>query len=224
MSSAAAFEPEKYDSSIRKTLPFYEEFYKQVVDILKVSEKKNLLWLDAGCGTGKMYEAAQEELSIQEFVFADISENMLDIARNRFQKEGKYFKKMAVQELNDHERYDVITAIQIHHYLTQREREESVKKCWNALKPGGFFFSFENFAPNSEFGKKLFMQRWKEYQLQNGISMEEADRHIMRYGKDYFPITVEQHLTLMKKCGFQIVEMIWISYMQAGFMGVKEGV
>lgn len=32
----------------------------------------------------------------------------------------------AAQELNDHERYDVITAIQIHHYLTQRDREEAV--------------------------------------------------------------------------------------------------
>ncbi len=44
---------------------------------------------------------------------------------------------------------------------------------------------------------------------------------MQKYGTEYFPLTVEAHLELMRQCGFQTVEVIWMSYMQAGFMGVK---
>ncbi|EOS34690.1 hypothetical protein C808_05074 [Lachnospiraceae bacterium M18-1] len=42
-----------------------------------------------------------------------------------------------------------------------------------------------------------------------------------RYGTEYFPITVEAHLDLMRKCGFSAAELVWMSYMQAGLMGIK---
>lgn len=80
-----AFRAEEYDAKIRQTLPFYEEFYEQIIDVLDISGKKNVSWLDVGCGTGKMYEAAIERISIQEFVFADISEKMLAVAKRKFQ-------------------------------------------------------------------------------------------------------------------------------------------
>lgn len=216
-----AFDPEEYDGKIRQTLPYYEEFYQQVTDILKIAEKKEISWLDLGCGTGKMYEMARMNLELQKFVFTDVSEKMLDIARSRFQKDGNCFKKMSVQELEARERYDVITAIQVNHYLTPKEREESIKRCRNALRAGGFFFSFENIAPVSEIGKKLFLRRWQKYQEQNGKSLAEARSHIERYGREYVPISMEEHFNVMKRCGFQAVELIWMSYLQAGFMGIR---
>lgn len=41
-----AFEPEEYDRKIRQTFPYYEDFYKQITDILVVMEKKDVVWLD----------------------------------------------------------------------------------------------------------------------------------------------------------------------------------
>lgn len=102
--------------------------------------------LDIGCGTGKMYEAAEKRTSVREFVFTDISEGMLAVARERFQAGKNRFERMSVLELEDIEKYD---------------------------------------------------------------------------GVDYFPLTVGTHFELMRECGFQGVELIWMSYMQAGFMGIK---
>lgn len=216
-----AFRTEEYDVKIRQTLPFYEEFYEQIIDVLDISGKKNVSWLDVGCGTGKMYEAARERISIQEFIFTDISEKMLAVARGRFQAEKNRFKEMSVLELEDIETYDVVTAVCVHHYLSEKERRQAVKKCCRALKAGGLFFTFENIAPDSEIGRRLVLDRWKSYQIRNGKDRIEAENHMKRYGADYFPITVRAHLELMRECGFQTAEMIWMSYMQAGFMGVK---
>ena len=38
---------------------------------------------------------------------------------------------------------------------------------------------------------------------------------------EYFPLTIGTHLELMRECGFQVAELIWMSYMQDGFMGIK---
>lgn len=217
-----AFCAEEYDSKICQTLPFYREFYQQVADVIETSGKKQVSWLDIGCGTGSMYEAARERISMTEFIFTDSSAEMLDIARNRFRENGCFFKQMSVLELEDREKYDVITAILVHHYLTQQEREMAVGKCLNALKKGGFFFSFENIAPNSEAGREIFLRRWQKYQVRNGKSEEAAGKHSKRYGTGYFPIPVEAHFELMKRCGFQAVELVWMSYMQAGFLGIKK--
>jgi len=135
--------------------------------------------------------------------------------------EGNCFKKMAAQELEEREKYDVITAIQVNHYLSEAERKSAVRKCCQALKAGGIFFSFENVAPDSEEGKQIVLKRWQRYQIANGKSPEEASGHNKRYGTEYFPMTVEGHLDMMRSCGFRSVELIWMSYMQAGFMGIK---
>lgn len=239
-----AFQAEEYDAKIRQTLPFYDAFYEQIADILEAAGKRHISWLDIGCGTGKMYEVVEKRISawetsgqsgrclaagvserpafqISKFVFSDISEKMLDAARSRFQSEGNHFQRMSVLELDEQEQYDVVTAVQVHHYLTEKERESAVRNCFRALKNGGFFFSFENIAPCSETGRQIFLNRWKQYQIRNGKDEEEAEGHMKRYGTEYFPITVEAHLDLMRRCGFSAVELVWTSYMQAGLMGIK---
>lgn len=185
-----AFKAEEYDKKIRQTLPYYEDFYKQILDILSVMGKNDAVWLD--------------------------------ISKNRFQKAGNRFEQTAVQEIEEYEKYDVITAVQVNHYLSEKDRESAVKNSYQALKKGGIFFSFENIAPNSEKGKQIVLQRWQNYQIANGKDPAEADAHIRRYGTEYFPITVNAHFETMQKGGFQNVELIWMSYMQAGFMGIKE--
>ncbi len=45
--------------------------------------------------------------------------------------------------------------------------------------------------------------------------------HIDRRGVETFPITIEQHIDLLRRSGFRSVDILWASYLQAGFMAIK---
>lgn len=216
-----AFSYEKYDEKIAATLPYYEEFYKQISDVLHCYFKRKISWLDIGCGTGKMAETAFREFDIERFVFCDISQDMINIAKSRFENTNSEFIISPIQNIKFSEEFDVITSIMVNHYLKDSERLLSISNSFNALKKNGIFVSFENFAPFTQAGEKLFLERWKNFQITNGKSPEEAENHIKRYKKDYFPYTIPQIIDLLKSTGFQQTEILWLSNMQVGILGIK---
>ena len=85
----------------------------------------------------------------------------------------------------------------------------------------GIYISFENFALDCEEGARLYLERWRQFQIANGKNKVEADLHIERYGRDYFPVTISESIRLLKECGFRMVEILWASYMQVGILAKK---
>lgn len=210
----SAFDSTEYDEKIICTLPYYKQFYKQIIEVVNTYyEEKPLDWLDVGCGTGKVAEIAFKEAEIKRFVFCDNSVQMIDSAKKRFNFLNAEFIISDVQNINFQDEFDVVTTVQVNHYLKNDERICAIKKCCEALKSGGLFISFENVAPSGNVSEKLYLERWKRYQISMGKSYKEAEEHISRYKKDYYPISVSEHLETMKKCGFKEIELLWISYM-----------
>jgi tRNA (cmo5U34)-methyltransferase len=89
------------------------------------------------------------------------------------------------------------------------------------LKPNGIFVYFEHIRSFSEKGIDIALQRGHRYQIANGRSEEEVAQHFSRVDKEYFPITVTDHLELLKKTGFGCAEILWVSYTQGGFYAIK---
>ncbi len=211
----------EYDKQIKRTLPFYEEMIQQIVDIVRLLGLQPIKWLDVGCGTGKMARTALDNFNIQKMVCLDVDKEMLEKAE-RFCDDGKVeFLQCDVREIPYQEMFDIVTAVQVNHYFKKEERVAAIKNCYDALEGNGVYVSFENFAPDSEEGTRLYLERWKQFQIANGKTEEEADSHIKRYGKNYFPMSVGESVGLMKNCGFRMVEILWLSYMQVGILGRK---
>ena len=217
----SAFSSGEYDKKIIQTLPYYEQFYEQVIELVKAYNHNAVRWLDIGCGTGKMGSVALENVDLEKFVFCDSSEEMIRIAKERFRDYNVEFSICDVQELAYIDEFDIITAIQVNHYLRMDERKVALQKCYEALKNNGLFISFENFAPFTDLGKLVYLEKWKRYQMKQGKSLEECQKHINRYGKDYFPISLSENVELMKNCGFKVVEILWLSNMQVSLWGIK---
>jgi len=211
-----------YDDNITKTIPYYESYHKETINLIKSMEIEPEIWLDTGCGTGTLVEKAMKEFKSTKFILVDPSENMLKQAEKKLFSVDriKFLRPLPTQELTELE-VDVITAIQCHHYLSREDRKKAINACYNLLNDGGVFVTFENIRPFTEKGIEIGKKYWRNFQLSSGRDPEEIKEHLKRFNEEFFPITVEEHLKLMRNEGFSFVELLWYSYMQAGFYGIK---
>ncbi len=120
-----------------------------------------------------------------------------------------------------HGSFDVVTAIQCHHYLDHGGRRAAVAVCFDRLRPGGIFVTSENVRPLSFAGLELGLRYWACFQERAGKSPSEVAAQLARFDREYFPITLEEHLRLYREAGFVAVEVLWCSYLQAAFYAVK---
>jgi tRNA (cmo5U34)-methyltransferase len=217
--------PKDYDVQINRTIPYYDQFIGETINLLLSMDRPPTLWLDTGCGTGTIVRAALDIFPDTRFLLADPSEKMLEQAKRKLEGLGRvrFLEPSGTQDLKGMvtERPDVITAIQCHHYLSQEERIKAVGACFDILAKGGTYVTFENVRPLTNVGVSIGKKNWGHYQKKMGKSEVEVDAHLARFDHEYFPITVEEHLGLYRNAGFSTVELFWYSYMQAGFYCIK---
>ena len=142
--------------------------------------------------------------------------------RNQFGNKSYEFVCIGSEKLYFENRFDVVTAIQSHHYFDRFTREKAVLNCFNALKSGGIFICFENTAPFSEAGKDIMLKRLETFGLREGRTLEDVKYHSTRYNQEFLPLTISEHLNLLRKINFKASELFWHSYMQSGFYAIKK--
>ena len=76
----------EYDKNVRQTIPFYELFHAETIDIVKSLKPQTKIWLDTGCGTGYLVESALTHFPQTFFILADPAEGMLIEAKKRLQR------------------------------------------------------------------------------------------------------------------------------------------
>ena len=222
MDNKSAFNVNQYDENVRKVIPLYDEIYRQIFSLIKAyCGNKKISVLDTGCGTGNFGLKACEILDMSELVLCDPSEKMLSDAKIKLDGDPCKFICVGSENLDFENKFDVVTAIQSHHYFDKATREKAVKNCFKALKKGGIFIYFENTAPFTETGKDIMLTRLEDFELTAGRTPEEVKSHSARYGKEFFPINIKEHLEMLDKTGFKVAELFWYSYMQSGFYAVK---
>ena len=217
-----------YDAGIRRTLPYYDLFHAETMDLVRTVHPHPRLWVDTGCGTGSMVRSALLAFPKTRFVLADPNSGMLaaadaDISR-KDRKRAESLPPMGSAGLSVYKgrlKADVVTAIQCHHYLSTGARLTAVKACRDLLVPGGLLVVFENIAPDTREGIRIGLIRWASFQVARGKSRSEAAKHVGRYGKAFYPITLDAHIKLLRRAGFKTVELFWRSHLQAGFYAIK---
>lgn len=210
-----------YDEKISQTIPYYSKFYRQTLDVIEQCGFDEIYWLDLGCGTGTLEEQAFQKFPAVHFVLVDPSEKMLEQAKFKLENRSVKFVCAMSDSVQYENCFDVVTAIQSHHYMREQKRKKATECVYHALKKGGIYINFENIVSEDEDIKAFELLRWGRYQQRHGKTAEEALEHNARCGKNYFPLTMAQHIQLLKDTGFRKVHIFWSSYMQMGIYGIK---
>lgn len=224
--NATPLSASEFDKKVNDIIPFYSEFYNQVLDVIEQCQFRGKIdWLDMGCGTGTLQELAFQRLAGIDlnFVLVDIAEKMIEQAKEKLKDRPiEQYICASSDSIDFKNRFDIVTAVQTHHYLHEDERRRATEAAFRALKDNGIYIVYENVIPEDENVNKFELLRWGRYQQRRGRTKEEARAHNARCGVYTFPITVAQQIQLQKEAGFKTVQVFWYSYMTMGIYGLKD--
>ncbi|PIR75789.1 MAG: hypothetical protein CO030_01240 [Candidatus Magasanikbacteria bacterium CG_4_9_14_0_2_um_filter_42_11] len=195
-----------------------EYIWKDIKPLKRFATKGNRI-LDIGCGNGRLYQLF-EDLSI-EFTGIDISQNLIQIAKEKYPEARFTVGDMRVLPFDDAS-FDIAYSIAAVHHLPPEGQQEVLNEVACVLVPGGLFV-MTNWN---------FLGRWTKKRIEKGRYLigDMPDHIIANFisgdkktdaPRHYWNITPEQMTTMAGKAGFVVVKQYYSKNGEEE--GVKEG-
>ncbi len=180
----------KYDEQRRKFIPCFDDFYRLSASVASADTKTPNI-LDVGAGTGLLSSFLMERYPEASFTLIDISEKMLEIAKERFGNNSNVKYIIADYSKYDFaEEYDlVVSALSVHH-LEDEEKKELYKKTYSILKQNGIFINADQIYGETPFIENLNKTVWRQYIENSGLSKEELLAGYERIKLDNLSLTL----------------------------------
>lgn len=210
----------KYDEQRRKLIPCFDDFYGVLVSVASVNTENPKI-LDMGAGTGLLPAFLMKRYPKASFTLVDISEKMLDIAKDRFR--GNLNVEFIVADYSKFsfiKKYDmVVSALSIHH-LEDKEKKDIYKKSYSLLKQNGIIINADQVYGETPFIENMNKRVWRHYIENSGLSKEEILAGYERIKLDK-ESTLDQQINWLKEVGFCDVSCIYKYYHFAVMFGRK---
>src|SRR5579871_3572041 len=126
----------QYDSQRRYLIPCFDDFYSACLPLVKsLTHAKKVL--DIGAGTGLFSQFIYDLNPGLQFTLIDLSAEMLDVARERFEGEPNFeFVQMDFSKDQLPGKFDLIISSLAIHHLEDADKARLYKNIYKALNDG----------------------------------------------------------------------------------------
>ncbi len=206
---------QKYDNQRRFFIPCFDDYYQTSISFLSTIKSDFNSILDLGAGTGLLTKFLYEKFPNAKFTLVDISDQMMDIAKQRFANMDNfsflisdYSKELPTIQ------FDLIaSALSIHH-LDNDSKAFLYSNVYKDLPDNGYFINLDQFNASTDFINEKYNKYWYNFIGQSSILQMERDSWLQRRELDK-ENTISETLILLERIGFRHVECIY-SYMKFG--------
>lgn len=211
----------KYDSQRQYLIPCLKDFYSACLPLVKsLTHAKKVL--DIGAGTGLFSRFIYDLNPNLNFTLADLSGQMLDVARERFDGMNNFeFMELDLSKDALPGKYDIIISALAIHHLEDADKAKLYKKVYLALNDGGLFINADQVAGKNLLFDSLYKYHWRETVSNSGIDHEALVQAFERTKLDKFA-PLETQLIMLEKAGFNEVDCIYKNMNFAVFGGFKD--
>ncbi|MBD5095611.1 MAG: class I SAM-dependent methyltransferase [Lachnospiraceae bacterium] len=200
---------EEYDGNRRKFIPCFDDFYQNTTKFIvsNINEPKRII--DLGAGTGLLTYFWYQQCPNSEYVLVDIADEMLNVARKRFESIGNvsYQIENYIDKLPDVFFDTVISALSIHH-LEDEDKSKLFTRIYNRLPSGGLFINYDQFCAGQEEINNWFNSYWENQLATSGLMDKDIQLWKERRKLDR-ECSVEQEVDMLKNAGFNIVKCVY---------------
>jgi Methylase involved in ubiquinone/menaquinone biosynthesis len=188
-----------------------------------VPNAKNLL--DIGCGAGNYSLMMLTKIPNLNCTLVDLSKPMLDKAFERVSKMTSNSVTILQGDIREvglsENHYDIILAgAVLHHLRDDKDWETTFEKLFRLLKPGGCLMISDLITQDTELLNDYTWERYGNYL--EGLDGKEYRQKVLDYvAKEDSPRSMNYQLDLMKKVGFNKVEILHKNMCFGAFGGIK---
>ena len=181
--------------------------------------------LDIGCGAGNYSLKMLSKLRNLECTLVDLSGPMLDKAFERLSEQTHKKVQLVKGDVREvplkQNHFDIILAgAVLHHLRDDQDWEASFKKIYDLLKPGGCFMISDLITQDTEILSEYTWERYGDYL--EGLGGKDYRKKVLDYvAMEDSPRSMNYQLDLMKKVGFQKVEILHKNMCFGAFGGIK---
>ena len=211
---------------VSRSVPFYDEIHRIIIDVLKYKFIPQDKIYDLGCSTGTTIQLMSKHLWDQKasFVGVDNSAPMIEKAKDKLQ-ENWHPVELITSDIEDVDisHAGMVVMNYTLQFIDKSRRPALLKKIYDGLRPGGVFIYSEKIDSKDGDVHDLLTSLYYDFKKRQGYSELEIAQKREALERVLVPHTSDEQLNLLKDAGFTKSAMIFRWYNFACFMGIKDG-
>jgi tRNA (cmo5U34)-methyltransferase len=221
-----------FDQGIRQLLPHYDEMLEVVTRCLPST---SIRILELGCGTGELSLKILERCPNAQIIALDYSPRMVQFALQKITASGYQQQWRGIEaDFGDWAKnFDLsgigrgfdacVSSFAIHH-LSDEMKSKLFQSIRESLNPQGYFWNADPVLPESPILAEIYKTGRENWTSQQGINLTEVRQKVgsssnYGYSSQDQLATLESHLKMLVKAGFNITAVPWKFYGLAVFGG-----
>ena len=200
---------QEYDTQREYVIPELMQFYSTAVWAADSPNHPPSI-LDIGAGTGLMSAFLLQKFPDAHITLMDFSDNMLDVARQRFMGNKKI--QYVVSDYNRSDPggpYDIIcSALSIHH-LSPEDKHQLFNKIYTALSSGGMFVNADQADGETPYFRERYLEYWNEFLKAGPLNDREHEEILKRRNMLDRNDKLSLQLLWLREAGFSDVDVVY---------------
>jgi tRNA (cmo5U34)-methyltransferase len=217
-----------FGDMLYRSVPFYEEVQRMVVEIAKAFAQERSRVYDLGCSLGTTLVGLGQAITDPSvrLVGVDLSKPMLERARQNLEKAGLAARgELEVEDLNHPVKFidpSVVLMILTLQFVRPLNRDLVIKNIYDSLRTKGCLVLVEKTLGNNSLFNRLFIDLYYAFKKRQGYSELEIAQKREALENVLIPYRIEENIELLNRSGFKSVEVFFKWYNFCGIVAVKD--
>ena len=214
-------EAQEFDEIIVKLIPDYKFMLDILVDFIPYNKEDKFSVIDLGCGTGTLAKAIKDKFPEADITCLDVSERMLEIAKNKVGENTKIIQK-DFYNFNFSYKYDlIVSSLALHHLESKNDKLDFYQKIYSALNEKGIFINIDVMLGSDAELQQIYLENWKKFMKSNMSAQEVEEKWLPNYHSEDRPSSLFEHFKLLEESKFKIIDCVYKNYNYGVYLAKK---
>lgn len=215
---------ENFDSHVEKSVPYYHEIQRMIVEMSEWFVRDNSIIYDIGSSTGETISLLSEKHKNKKnvkFVGVENCETMIEKAKIKCDLLSVNFVYEDALNLTGFINASLITSLYTLHFMSFDKRLELLKMIHRDLRVGGAFILVEKVNAESSFFEDLWVELHWDFKTRQGLNDSMIIQKARSLRGVLMPLSLSENLEILRDIGYSKIEVFSKWYNWIGIIAIK---